>query len=99
LTELVDVLGRPRIRNKYNVQEEDVRTLIALILLRGVEVVPTRHYTICRDPKTTFLLDIAVAGSANVFVSGDDDVIALSPFQGIPVISAAAFLAMLMPSS
>ncbi len=39
LTELVDVLGRPRIRNKYNVQEEDVRTLIALILLRGVEVV------------------------------------------------------------
>ncbi len=56
LTELVDVLGRPRIRNKYNVQEEDVRTLIALILLRGVEVVPTRHYTICRDPRQLFYL-------------------------------------------
>jgi predicted nucleic acid-binding protein len=34
--ELIEVLGRPHIRAKCHLQDEDVRTVLALILLRGV---------------------------------------------------------------
>jgi predicted nucleic acid-binding protein len=38
---------------------------------------------------------VAVAGEADVIVSGDDDLLVLHPFAGIPILSPAAFLRML----
>ncbi len=40
LNELVDVLGRPRIRGKYHLTDGDVGTVLALITLRGEAVAP-----------------------------------------------------------
>jgi len=95
LEELVDVLNRPRIRDKYGLSEADIRTVIALILLRGEYVAP--HITIhaCRDPHDDKFLEVAVSGQADVIVSGDEDLRVLSPFRGIPVVSPREFLAML----
>jgi uncharacterized protein len=39
--------------------------------------------------------EVAVAGEADVIVSGDDDLRDLSPFEGIPIVGPAEFLAML----
>ena len=95
LNELVDVLNRPRIRDKYGLSDEDIRTVVALILRRGEHVVPNVPVTACRDPHDNKFLEVAVSGEADVIVSGDDDLLALSPFQGIPVISPRGFLEML----
>lgn len=95
LEELVDILSRPRIRDKYHLGDEDIETVLLLILLRGDAVVPNRRITVCRDPKDNKVLEAAVAGGADVIVSGDEDLLVLNPFEGIPIVGPAEFLAML----
>ncbi len=95
LEELVDVLNRPRIREKYGLNDADIRAVVALILLRGEFVVPEVTIRACRDPHDDKFLTVAVNGHADVIVSGDDDLRVLSPFQGIPVVSPRDFLEML----
>ena len=95
LTELVDVLNRPRIRNKYYLSQEDIEIVLALILLRGEPVNPTRRIDACRDPEDNMILEAAVSARANAIVSGDEDLLTLHPFEGIPIIRPAAFLSML----
>ena len=91
LEELVDVLNRPRIREKYQLTGQDIQTVVSLILLRGEAVAPQERVTACRDPKHKFL-EVAVTGKADVIVSGDQDLLVLHPFAGIPILSPAAFL-------
>ena len=95
LEELIDVLNRPRIRDKYGLSETDIRTVVALILLRGEYVVPGETIHACRDPHDDKFLEVAVSGQADIIVSGDEDLRVLSPFRGIPVVPPREFLAML----
>lgn len=92
LEELTDVLNRPRIRDRYGLSEADITTVLRLILLRGEAVMPTTPITACRDPKDNKFLEVAVAGQADVLVSGDEDLLVLHPFESIPIISPAEFL-------
>ena len=95
LEELIDVLNRPRIRNKYRLTDQDIQTVVSLILLRGEAVAPQERITACRDPKDDKFLEVAVSGRADVIVSGDQDLLVLHPFAGIPILPPVAFLQML----
>lgn len=92
LEEIADVLGRPRFRIKYGIRDHDIEALLALLVLRGEKVVPSQRIEACRDPKDDKFLEVAVAGQAEVLVTGDRDLLVLSPFQGIPFITPAEFL-------
>lgn len=92
LEEIADVLSRPRFRNKYGIRDRDVEALLALLILRGEKVAPSRRIAACRDPKDDKFLEVAVAGQAEVLVTGDRDLLVLSPFQGIPFLTPAEFL-------
>ncbi len=46
----------------------------------------------CRDPRDDKFLALALHCSANVVVSSDDDLLALHPWQGIPILNPAKFL-------
>lgn len=95
LEELIDVLNRPRIRTKYNLTQDDIKAVVALILLRGEAIEPKRTITICRDPKDNKFLEVAVAGKADVIVSGDEDLLVLHPFEDIPIVQPRIFLELL----
>lgn len=95
LEELVDVLNRPRIRDKYRLTDLDIQTVIGLILLRGEGVAPTERIRACRDPKDDKFLEVAVAGRADLIVSGDQDLLTLHPYGEIPIVGPRAFLRML----
>jgi len=95
LEELIDVLNRPRIRKKYGLTDQDIQVVVSLILLRGEALVPDDRITACRDPKDNKFLEVAVAGEADVVVSGDQDLLVLHPFAGIPIVPPATFLQML----
>lgn len=101
LEEVVDVLNRPRIRRKYGLTEADIRTVVGLLLLRGEAVATTGWpaITACRDPKDNKFLEVAVAGKADVIVSGDEDLLVLHPFREIPIVGPAQFLEMLDEAS
>ena len=92
LDELVAKLALPRIRDKYHLTDEDVEAVLALILLRGEPVVPQRRITACRDPKDNVVLEVAVAGEADYIVTGDNDLLVLHPFEGVPIVGPAEFL-------
>jgi uncharacterized protein len=92
LNELIDVLGRPRMVHRYGLTAAEVDALCALVILRGELVHPDRAITACRDPKDDKFLEVAVAGRADVIVTGDGDLEVLNPFEGIPMISPSEFL-------
>ncbi|MCG2785716.1 MAG: putative toxin-antitoxin system toxin component, PIN family [Anaerolineae bacterium] len=92
IVEIIEVLGRPKMRLKYHVQPEDITALINLMRLRGELVIPKRVVTVCRDPKDNKFLEAALAGEAKIIVTGDDDLLVLHPFEGIEVLCPAEFL-------
>lgn len=95
LVELVDVLNRPRIRMKYSLNAQDIHTVVSLILLRGEVVTEIEPIRACRDPKDDKFLEVAVSGKAEKIVSGDEDLLVLNPFYGIPILTPAPFLKIL----
>jgi putative PIN family toxin of toxin-antitoxin system len=46
----------------------------------------------CRDPKDDKFLELAVSGRATCLISGDPELLVLSPFQEIPIVTPQAFL-------
>jgi predicted nucleic acid-binding protein len=60
--------------------------------LEGTLTTITVQLTVVRDPKDNFVLELAVSGGANVIVSGDNDLITLGRYDGIPIRTPAQFL-------
>ena len=46
----------------------------------------------CRDPDDDKLLEMALMGVADCLVTGDRDLLEMSPFQNIPILSPTSFL-------
>ena len=46
----------------------------------------------CRDPDDDKLLETALMGNADCLVTGDGDLLAMSPIHDIPVLTPAEFL-------
>ncbi len=95
LIELIDVLDRPIFRTKYAIEVDDILATVNLIRLRGELVTPQRKIKACRDPKDDKFLEAAIAGGADCIISGDADLLNLSPFENIFILSPAEFLARL----
>ena len=95
MIEIIEVLGRDPFRTKYQIESEDITTLVNLIRLRGELVNPLRKVTICRDPKDDKFLEAALAGQADAIVSGDADLLVLNPFEGISILRPAEFLVLI----
>lgn len=95
LIEIIDVLSRPKIRTKYQLQPQDAEAMINLIRQRGYLVSPLQRITYCRDPKDNKFLEAALAGKANWLVCGDADLLDMVIFQTIPILRPTEFLAKL----
>jgi hypothetical protein len=91
----VEVVHRPRLRVKYGLSESTLRAVIRLIVLRSELVQPDVQIVVCCDPKDDKFFEVAVSGQAGVIVSGDEDLLTLDPYAGIPIVSPSRFLAML----
>ena len=90
LLELAEVLSRKKL-NKYLLEEERMRFLVTL--LKEVELVEiTDVVTECRDIKDNKFLELAVSGRADCIISGDEDLLFLNPFRGIPILTPREFL-------
>lgn len=64
-----------------------------LVEASSIVVQPTRMLAVVGDESDNRVLEAAVEGAADYIVSGDDDLLALGSFQGIPVLPPAEFLA------
>jgi uncharacterized protein len=90
IDELNDVLGRPDFARYLT---EDERLEFLAVLLRETALVKViDRVDACRDARDNKFLELAVSGSADCIVSGDQDLLVLHPFQGIPIVTPRGFL-------
>lgn len=91
LDEYLRVLSYPR----FKLTEEEIRGLVEEELLPYFEVVSPkkRMRVVRRDPSDDKFLECAVAGRADVIVSGDNDLLELGNYRRIHIQSPAVFLA------
>ncbi len=91
LSELLDVLGRPRLSRFIDPELRD--EMLALFDAFGVFFAPTETVTDCRDAKDNKYLELALAAGAAMIVSSDDDLLVLHPWRGVRILRPAAYLA------
>ena len=53
----------------------------------------------CSDPDDDKLLETALLGDASCIVTGDQDLLAMHPFRGVPILDPGAFLRATGPDS
>jgi putative PIN family toxin of toxin-antitoxin system len=90
LAELEQVIGRAKfdaVLIRSNTSREG--TLNALRQLADLIEPPPLPQPVCRDPDDDHVLALALAAQADLIVSGDEDLLALSHFQGIPIVTPA----------
>ena len=74
LTELAEVLARPRLQSKYRYSSDKVADYLRLIAELSDLVTTTGTLRICRDPDDDVLLETASASHATHIISRDEDV-------------------------
>lgn len=90
VAELNGVLSREKFR-RYVAEEERERFLRSLLREAGLIEIEQKIRA-CRDPKDDKFLELAVNGDADCVVSGDEDLLSLDPFRGIPILTPDKFL-------
>jgi putative PIN family toxin of toxin-antitoxin system len=69
--------------------------VLVLLRRRSVLVSPTIRLAQSRDPADDKFLECAVAGAADYLVTGDEDLLAVGRYQGLAIVTAREFLAIL----
>lgn len=89
--ELAIRLAKPKF-DPYRTSEQMDLFLDWLVEL-GEWVTPGFEVTACRDPDDDRFLAVALAVEADCLISGDRDLLDLHPFEDLPIMTPADFLA------
>ena len=95
LLEIVSVFSRPRLR--LLIPESKISDLVSLVHQSARIVKPALKVHACRDPKDNVVLECALAGRVPSIITGDGDLLVLSPFRGIHLLTPGDFLSLLKP--
>ena len=88
LAELTDVLQREKFRKRLEERGQNATAILARFreVAQMIEPRPMPVPASLRDPDDVHVLACAVPASADAIVTGDDDLLALKEFEGIPII-------------
>lgn len=95
LTELEEVLQRPHITRKYRLSAEDIREYLARLRAVSTLVPLQTSVAVVADPDDNMFVACAIDGGASYIVSGDPHLVDLGAYQGIAILTPAAFLRIL----
>jgi len=89
ISEYFEVLNRP----KFGLKQETIDTITHYLYQFSEFVVPEEKIRFIEDdPNDDKFLEAAIAGKADLIVSGDQHLLALKGFRSIPIISGREFL-------
>jgi len=91
LIEFEDVIFRKKL-DKYFLNDAERLEAINKIEENSIIFFPKVEINACRDPKDNMILELAVESNASCIISGDRDLLVLSPFNNIPIVTAVDFL-------
>lgn len=90
MEELADVLSRRRFDRYVSVSDREQFMRRLLQILTMIEVIT--QIDECRDPKDDKFLALALDAGADYIVSGDRDLLAMSPWREIKIVAPTDFL-------
>jgi uncharacterized protein len=96
LEELDRILHYPRIQQQYHLPQEVIGRLLRLLRTQATIVYPAEElHVVERDSADNRHLESARAGDASIIVSGDRHLLELRSYEGIQILSPAAFVTLL----
>jgi len=96
IKEILSVLYRPSLRQRFPEMAEPARLKQILTILEEAEVVePTKELSVCRDPHDDKFFECAVEGRAQYIVSEDRDILDIDEYEGVKAIAADELIAVL----
>lgn len=73
LSEIAEVLSRPRLILRFKYSAGEIETFVRLIAARASIVQTSGDLKICRDPDDNEILEAAILGQSQYLVTRDDD--------------------------
>lgn len=96
LDEYERALGYERVRVRHQMSDDEIHEVVTQFRRFAILVEPTETLAVIEDdPDDNRVLECAVAGEAEYIVSGDAHLLTLKRYQGIQILSPAAFLTFL----
>ena len=96
LKEVEEVIKRPKfneVMRKANSTPDQIMQKI--VLLSHLVIAPKLNIKICRDEKDNKFLECAESAKVDYLVSGDEDLLSLKEYKGIPIIRTWRMLQLL----
>lgn len=93
LRELLLVLNRPKFSAQIALGQTAPRRIVREYRRLAIAVsLPATLPQVCRDPKDDVILACAIEAAADAITSGDNDLLSLCHYRGIPILTAAQAL-------
>ncbi len=86
------MLSRPKFARAIRQERRDY--ILNVLRNTAVWFEPEVRVTDCRDPKDNKYLELALAASAAMIVSRDEDLLVLDPWRGVRILRPAEYLAL-----
>ncbi|MDE0424411.1 MAG: putative toxin-antitoxin system toxin component, PIN family [Candidatus Poribacteria bacterium] len=98
LEEFEGVVHRPRIQEKNNLSDADIAEYLEILRTFAVIVPGTIIVNaIPDDPDDNIIIACAIEAEADMIISGDQHLLSLGSYQGIPIFRAVDFLSDYIP--
>ncbi len=98
LEEFETVVHRPRIQQKYNLSDADIAEYLEVLKTFAVLVPGTITVNaVLDDPDDNIIIACAIEAAADMIISGDQHLLSLGSYQGIPIVKAVEFLSSYIP--
>ena len=98
--EIERVLQYPRIRNKYNLKDQDLEQAVGTIKKFAVVLPDAIELDVVKDdPDDNKVLACALAVQADYIVSGDSHLLKLGVFENIPIVTVKDFIDNIEPNT
>ena len=86
----IEVLSRPKFAKALPQARPDA--FLSSLLSDAVMFEPAVRVCDCRDPDDDIYLELTLVAGAEAILSGDANLLVLTPWRGIPILTASAYL-------
>jgi putative PIN family toxin of toxin-antitoxin system len=95
LNEFIEVTQRDKFRKFFSLEDLEVILKFLGDFAIFVESIG-KKYTLCRDLKDNFLLDLAVTAEADFLVTGDKDLLEIKTLENVKILSPTDFINLIL---
>jgi uncharacterized protein len=85
-------LAHPRIARRYSVTDDDRIAIVGLLLAQAIVTPGSRELSVVRDPTDNKVIAAALEVGADYIVTGDKDLLTISEYMGVTILSPSVFL-------